>query len=50
MSMKKETAEFTTRVLLSLIVDINQLVETVERTKVAVFALAQEHGIEIPAA
>jgi hypothetical protein len=50
MSKKKETAEFTQRVLLSLVVDMNQLVETVERTRVQVFTLAREHGINIPAA
>lgn len=50
MSKKKETAEFTKRVLLSLIVDVSEMVESVERTKIQIFAIAEEHGIQIPAA
>lgn len=37
---------FTERVLLSLVVDISNLVSTVERVKIQVFTLAREHGIE----
>jgi hypothetical protein len=47
---KKEIAEVTARVLMSLVMDVNQLVETVERSKVQVFTLAREYGIDIPAA
>lgn len=47
---EKEKAEFIKRVLLSLVVDVSDLVETVERTKVQVFAMAKGHGIKIPAA
>lgn len=36
---------FTERVLLSLVVDISLLHESVERVKVQVFALARERGI-----
>lgn len=39
---------FTERVLLSLVVDISLLHESVERVRVQVFALAREHGIEAP--
>jgi hypothetical protein len=46
---KKETSEFTERVLLAMIGDMNRLVEMVERTKVQVFALARERGLNIPA-
>jgi hypothetical protein len=37
---------FTERVLLSLVVDISILHESVERVKVQVFALAREHGVK----
>jgi len=46
---KVKTADvdgFTERVLLSLVVDIGDLLYAVERTKVQVFALARERGIE----
>ncbi len=36
---------FTERVLMSMIVDISQLAEGVERIKIQVFALAMERGI-----
>jgi hypothetical protein len=39
-------AGFTERVLLSLVVDISILHESVERVKVQVFALARERGIK----
>jgi len=39
---------FTERVLLSMVFDISQLAENVERLKVQVFALARERGIEAP--
>jgi hypothetical protein len=47
---EKETAEFTRRILLALVVDVSQLVETAERLKVQVFTLAKEHGIKPPKA
>jgi hypothetical protein len=42
------TEEFTERVLLSLVVDISLLHESIERVRVQVFALAKERGIESP--
>ena len=42
------TDGFTERVLLSLVVDISLLHESVERVRVQVMALAREHGIESP--
>jgi hypothetical protein len=39
---------FTERVLLSLVMDISLLHESVERVRVQVFALARERGIEPP--
>lgn len=44
------TDGFTERVLLSLVVDISLLHESVERVKVQVFALAKERNIPIPKA
>lgn len=38
--------DFTERVLLSLVVDISLLHESVERVRVQVYALAKQHGIE----
>lgn len=37
---------FTERVLLSLVVDISMLHETVERVRVQVYALAKQHGVD----
>jgi len=37
---------FTERVLLSMVFDVTQLADNVERLKVQVFALARERGIE----
>lgn len=45
---EKETAEFTRRILLALVVDVSQLVETAERLQVQVFTLTKEHGIKPP--
>jgi FKBP-type peptidyl-prolyl cis-trans isomerase (trigger factor) len=45
---EKETAKFTKRVLLSLVVDVSQLVATAERLQAQVFTLAKEHGIKPP--
>lgn len=39
---------FTQRVLMSLVVDMTCLVESVERAKVQVFAMARENGIALP--
>jgi hypothetical protein len=39
---------FTERVLMSLVMDISQLEETVERVRVQVTTLAREKGIKIP--
>jgi hypothetical protein len=36
---------FTERMLMSMVVDISQLHESVERVRVQVFTLAKEHGI-----
>lgn len=41
-------AGFTQRVLMSLVVDLGCLLETVERIKVQVFAMANEEGVHIP--
>lgn len=38
----------TQRALLSLVVDISQLHQSVERVKVQVYTLAKRHGIEPP--
>lgn len=43
------TVGFTERVLMSMVVDISQLAENVERVKVQVFTLAREHGVVPPA-
>lgn len=40
--------DFTERVLMSLVVDVTQLQDTVERVKVQVYTLAKERGIEPP--
>lgn len=42
------TAGFTQRVLMSLVVDVTCLVETVERIKVQVFTMARENEVHIP--
>jgi hypothetical protein len=42
------TEGFTERVLMSMVVDISQLAENVERVKVQVFTLAKAHGIVPP--
>jgi hypothetical protein len=39
---------FTERVLMSLVMDITQLEETVERVKVQVITLAKEKGVSVP--
>lgn len=43
-----DAAEFTQRVLLSLVVDISCLAENVERVKVQVMAMARANGISSP--
>lgn len=50
MRRKQQEAEvgFTQRVLMSLVVDMICLAESVERTKVQVFAIARENGIAVP--
>ncbi|MBN9007328.1 MAG: hypothetical protein J0H40_18180 [Rhizobiales bacterium] len=50
MSKKIVEAEpdFTTRVLMSLVVDVSQLAESVERVKAQVFAMAKENGVALP--
>ncbi|WP_439925545.1 hypothetical protein [Nitrobacter sp. JJSN] len=45
---KDAEADFTQRMLMSLVVDMHHLCETVERTKVQVFAMAKENGVPIP--
>jgi len=40
---------FTDRALVSVIVDVMQLAQSVERVKITVFAIARERGIETPA-
>lgn len=42
------TDGFRKRVLLSLVIDVLELRETVERLQISVFTLAREDGIEIP--
>lgn len=42
------TEGFRKRVLLSLVLDVVELRETVERLQICVFALAKEDGIRIP--
>lgn len=40
--------DFTQRVLMSLVVDVQAMAENVERTKTQVFVLAKENGVHIP--
>ena len=47
-TIKDSDAGFTQRVLMSLVVDVLCLLETVERVKVQVFAMANENGVHIP--
>ncbi len=42
------TEGFRKRVLLSLVLDVVELRETVERLQICVFTLAKEDGINIP--
>jgi hypothetical protein len=50
-SKKKSNDDgFIERVLMSLIMDLESLSEVVERTRIQVFVLAKERGIEVPAA
>lgn len=42
------TEGFTSRVLLSLVVDVTELRETAERLQIQVFTLARAHGIRTP--
>jgi hypothetical protein len=44
----EEPIDFTQRVLLSMVFDISQLAENVERLKVEVFTMAKAHGVEPP--
>jgi len=45
----EDTADgFTERVLMSLVMDISQLEETVERVRVQVTTLAKEKGLKVP--
>ncbi|WP_041344900.1 hypothetical protein [Nitrobacter winogradskyi] len=50
--MPKETedaeANFTQRLLMSLVVDVTYLAENAERVKTQVFAAAKENGVYIP--
>lgn len=48
MPRKTEDADFTQRVLMSLVVDMQAHVETVERMQAQIAALAEEHGVAIP--
>jgi hypothetical protein len=51
MSRKKTKdveADFTQRVLMSLVVDLHYLCENVERTRIQIEALAKEHRVAIP--
>ncbi|MGB3490803.1 MAG: hypothetical protein WBA62_22160 [Xanthobacteraceae bacterium] len=48
MPKKTEDADFTQRVLMSLVVDMKVHVETVERIQAQIAALAKEHGVAIP--
>lgn len=45
---KTEEADFTQRVLMSLVVDVQALAENVERVKAQVFVAARENGVNIP--
>jgi hypothetical protein len=51
MSKKKTKdveADFTQRVLMSLVVDHHYLCESAERARIQIEALAKEHGVAIP--
>jgi hypothetical protein len=48
MPKKTEDADFTTRVLMSLVVDMQAHVETTDRLRIQIEALAKEHGVAIP--
>lgn len=43
-----ETAGFSQRLLMSLVVDISTLHETVEQVMVKVFTMAKENGVPVP--
>lgn len=46
--IKEAEADFTTRVLMSLVVDMRAHVETADRLRIQIEALAKEHGVAIP--
>jgi hypothetical protein len=45
---KEVGADFTQRVLMSLIVDMQAHAESLERMQAQIAALAKEHGVHIP--
>lgn len=45
---KKTDPEFTQRVLMSLVVDMQAHVETADRLRIQIEALAKENGVAIP--
>ena len=47
-SMVEDTAGFTQRMLMSMVLDLSCLAKDVERVKVQVFALARENGVPLP--
>lgn len=47
-SNEDSVEEFTDRMLLSMVFDVSQLAENVERIKVQIFTLAKERGIVPP--
>ena len=44
----EDTAGFTQRMLMSMVLDLSCLAKDVERVKVQVFALARENGVPLP--
>jgi hypothetical protein len=45
----KSDADFTQRVLMSLVVDLQAHLELADRLRIQIEALAKEHGVAIPA-
>jgi hypothetical protein len=46
--MKKKDDQFTAQVLLSLVCDLIDVKEIVQRVEVSILTLAREHGVAIP--
>jgi hypothetical protein len=46
----KDTADFTVRILLGMVVEMSEASATVERLRIQVETLAAAHGIAVPAA